>query len=324
MQYVLSDLNKVVFLSNSIMQIILFGIFILIGLIFRRLFSKIFSRLLFRIFRSYSKEVSIDNFVDLLRKPIGLFILLVFIGLGFDRLTVPVEFHLVNSEKFGLLMIIEKFYVIMIIISIISVLLKLVDFFGLILLKKAEKNESKTDDQLIPFMVDSIKVVLVILGIFLILGSVFKLNIGSLIAGLGIGGLAIALAAKDTLENLLGSFTIFLDKPFTQGDLVKVGNITGVVEKVGFRSTRIRTLEKSFVTVPNKKMIDSELDNLSLRTSQRAKFTVNLSYSTSIDQIETIIRQIKNYLDNHQNINDDAVVSFSEFGTSYFEIMVIF
>ena len=79
------------------------------------------------------------------------------------------------------------------------------------------------------------------------------------------------MASKESLENLLGSFTIFFDQPFTVGDIVTVGRVTGVVEKVGFRSTRIRTFDKSLVTVPNKKMIDAELDNLRIETSKESK-----------------------------------------------------
>src|SRR6185295_11619359 len=106
-----------------------------------------------------------------------------------------------------------------------------------------------------------------------------------LIAGLGIGGLALALAAKETIENLFASFTIFLDKPFTIGDLVQVGSVTGKVESIGFRSTRIRTAEKSFVTVPNKKMVDVELENQSERFERRAYFTIGLTYATSNEEM---------------------------------------
>jgi MscS family membrane protein len=105
---------------------------------------------------------------------------------------------------------------------------------------------------------------------------------------------------------------------------VKIGDITGVVEKVGFRSTRIRTLEKSFVTVPNKRMIDAELDNLSLRTFQRAKFDVNISYKTTIEQVKKIVEEIQAYIDNHEYTNEDGVVKFTGFGASSLEIMVIF
>ena len=94
------------------------------------------------------------------------------------------------------------------------------------------------------------------------MSKIFNIDVTALAAGVGIGGIAIAMASKESLENLLGSFTIFFDKPFLVGDLVTTGNITGTVEKVGFRSTRIRTFDKSIVTVPNKNMISAELDNL--------------------------------------------------------------
>ena len=126
----------------------------------------------------------------------------------------------------------------------------------------------------------------VIFGVLIILGNIFGIEITALAAGLGIGGVAVALASKESLENLLGSFTIFFDQPFTVGDIVTVGNITGLVEKVGFRSTRIRTFDKSLVSVPNKKMVDADLDNLGKRDVRRVKFYLGLTYDTKIDQIK--------------------------------------
>ena len=102
------------------------------------------------------------------------------------------------------------------------------------------------------------------------------------------------------MENLFGSFIIFLDKPFTVGDIVTVGGISGTIENVGFRSTRIRTFDKSLVTLPNKKMVDVELDNLGMRDS-RVKFNVGLTYNTNKKQIKNIVKDIKLYLDNHKD-----------------------
>ena len=110
---------------------------------------------------------------------------------------------------------------------------------------------------------------------------------------MGVGGIAIAMASKESLENLFGSFTIFLDQPFTVGDIVTIGAITGVVEKVGFRSTRIRTFDKSLVSVPNKKMVDAELDNLGKRDVRRVKFYLGLTYDTKIDQIKKLFQKLK-------------------------------
>jgi MscS family membrane protein len=151
-----------------------------------------------------------------------------------------------------------------------------------------------------------------------------NVNIAALVTGLGIGGLALAMASKESLENLLGSFTIFFDQPFTVGDIVTVGLITGTVEKVGLRSTQIRTFDKSLVSIPNKKMIDAELDNLGLRPVRRVKFNVGLTYETSIDQIKAIVADIQQVIDLHEKTNDETEVRFQEFGSSSLDIMVLY
>jgi MscS family membrane protein len=149
-------------------------------------------------------------------------------------------------------------------------------------------------------------------------------NVIALTTGLGIGGLALAMASKESLENLLGSFTIFLDQPFLVGDTVTVGTVTGTVEKVGFRSTRIRTYDKSIVTLPNKLMIDAELDNLGMRPVRRVKFDVGLTYETSIEQIKNIVDDIQKMVDAHPKTNQDGKVRFQEFGSSSLDIMIIY
>ena len=156
------------------------------------------------------------------------------------------------------------------------------------------------------------------------LGSISNINIASLIAGLGIGGLAFALAAKESIENLLGSFTIFLDKPFVVGDLVQIGGVSGNVEKIGFRSTRIRTLDKSYVTVPNKKLVEAELDNLSLRTLRRVKFTLSLSYSNSSEQIKSFIEDLKKFITENPTTQQEAQVRFFELGKASIDLMVLY
>ena len=147
---------------------------------------------------------------------------------------------------------------------------------------------------------------------------------GPFIPGLGIGGIALAMASKESLENLLGSFTIFFDRPFTVGDMVTVGSVTGVVEKVGFRSTRIRTFDKSIVTVPNKKMIYAELDNLGIRPVIRVKFNLGLTYDTTIEQIKAIVADIQDMINQHEKTDQEGKVRFQEFGSSSLDILVIY
>ena len=221
-------------------------------------------------------------------------------------------------------MIINKGFSLLYVLSIFWILLRLIDYIGLILTAKAEKTESKMDDQLIPFAIEIAKIIAFIFGIFFILGNVFGVNVTALATGLGIGGIAFAMASKESLENLLGSFTIFFDKPFTVGDIVTVGNVTGVVEKVGFRSTRIRSFDKSLVSVPNKKMIDAELDNLGVRRVRRVRFHLGLTYETSVEKIKSIVSDIQKLIDEHPKTNKEGRVRFQEFGASSLDILIIY
>ncbi|HEY0030690.1 MAG TPA: mechanosensitive ion channel family protein [Bacteroidia bacterium] len=269
--------------------------------------------------------MSYDKLLVLLKKPLGIFIMLISVYLAFDRLSFPSEWDFVAIQHFGVRMILYRSFQIAIIITITWVCLRVIDFFGLILMYRASLTESKTDDQLVPFIKESIKVIFTILAVFFIMSAVFKLNIASLIAGLGIGGLAIALAAKESLENLLGSFTIFLDKPFIIGDTIKVGAIEGTVEKIGFRSTRIRTAEKSYLTVPNKKLVDTELDNLSLRIQRRARFDIGLTYETKPEQLKKIIAEMQDHIQKHPHVlANETRIRLFEFDKSALNVMVLY
>lgn len=313
------------FLGNTLESYCWFFGISLLGIIFKQLLSKAFAYLAYKTLQKYATGVGYEKFLDLLKKPLGIFILLLTFYLAVDRLEFPGEWNLVPAEKFGLRMVLFSFFQIAIIFSLTWTFLRLVDFFGLILMYRASLTESKADDQLVSFIKESIKVIILILAFFFVLGAVFKLNIASLIAGLGIGGLAIALAAKESLENLMGSFTIFLDKPFTVGDAIKVGSVEGTVEHIGFRSTRIRTVEKTYLTVPNKKMVDSELDNLSMRLQRRVKFDLSLVYETTAEQFKNIVADIQAFIDNHPHIyTEENKVSLFNFGDSGINILVTY
>jgi MscS family membrane protein len=322
---VVQDFFQRVFLGNTIAAYCWFVGIILAGLIFKKMLSKFLTFFVFKFLQKYSTGVGYDKLLILLKKPLGVFILIISFYLAANVLEFPVEWNFVSIDHFGLRMILYRSFQIGIIFSLTWVFLRIIDFFGLILMYRASLTESKADDQLVPFVKESVKVIVCIFALFFMFGTVFKLNVASLIAGLGIGGLAIALAAKESLENLMGSFTIFLDKPFTIGDLIKVGNVEGVVEKIGFRSTRIRTLEKSYVTVPNKKMVDSELDNLSLRIQRRSKFSIGLTYQTKPSQIKSIIKEIENFINNHSSvIKDETRIHLFEFDNSSLNIQILY
>jgi MscS family membrane protein len=297
---------------------------LLFGVILVRFIAHRISNTLFRLIAGKTIGVNKNELYNLLEKPLKWLIMLIILYVCTSHLDYPQEWNLAPKEGFGLRMFLHRSFIAFLIIVITWAALKIIKFLGIILMAKAELTESKSDDQIIPFLMEIIKVVAVTLGTFIFMGSVFKVDVGALIAGLGIGGLALALAAKESLENLLASFVIFFDKPFVIGDLVTVNGVTGSIEKIGFRSTRIRTLEKSYLTLPNRLMIDNVLDNLSLRTFRRVSFKIGVLYGTSEEQLKQIVEEIQKFIDNHPHTNQDGEIHFIEFGASSLDIMVLY
>ncbi len=316
-------LNQVYF-GNTVEDYCWFlGAFLVVW-IFKRWLSHLLSDLLFFFLKKGSKDVSRAEFETLLKKPLNWIIMLSVLFLGTSHIEFPESWEMASIEEFGVRRILDRIYKLLFFSSIIWLGLRIIDYFGLRMARKADETESKFDDQVIPFLKEAIKVIVIILGAFFILDNVFEVDVTTIVAGLGIGGVALALASKESLENLLGSFTIFLDKPFTIGDVVTVNGITGTVEKVGFRSTRLRTFEKSYVTIPNKKMVDVELDNLTLRTFRRARFAIGVTYDTSLEQMHAIVADIQKLLDENQDTNMEGVARFHEFGPSSLDILVMY
>ncbi len=213
---------------------------------------------------------------------------------------------------------------VLVVLSLVWATYRLVDVFADRLAHKAEATESKLDDQLVPLVRKSLKIFTVAAGVLFILQNL-SVNVGSLLAGLGIGGLAVALAAKDTLANFFGSVMIFLDRPFQIGDWVALGGVEGVVEEVGFRSTRIRTFYNSLVTVPNAKFTEANIDNLGVREFRRTNFTVNLTYDTTPEQMEAFVEGVRAVLQANPHTRKDYYeVHMSGFGASSLDVMVYF
>lgn len=319
-----NDWLQLTFLENTLESLLYAIAIILTGLVFQRFISRKLSQLIFKIFKKYSFGVSGEKFVQLLVKPFSVFVLLITIYIACLQLHYPESWHLVPEHKAGLKMTIWKLFQLSIVLSITWIVLRLVDYFSLVMLHRASLTESKSDDQLVPFFKESLKIIIIIFSVFFMLGTIFKINIASLIAGLGIGGLAFALAAKDTLENLIGSFVIFLDKPFVVGDTVKVGNVEGKVEKIGFRSTQIRSVEKSLVIVPNKRMTEADLDNLSEKSMTRATFPLGIHYNTPLNILQDFMEEIRKYLQTNEKLRVDPVVRVNRIQENTIELLILF
>jgi MscS family membrane protein len=149
-------------------------------------------------------------------------------------------------------------------------------------------------------------------------------SVGGLLAGLGIGGLAVALAAQDALANLFGYFVILADEPFSIGEFVKIGDLGGTVEGLSFRSTRIRASDQSLVIVPNSTIVNANLVNWSRLTKRRLEMTLGLSQETSPRQVLAVVQMIRDMLQKHELVQSDSVVvQFVDFTTSSLSVLII-
>ncbi len=186
------------------------------------------------------------------------------------------------------------------------------------------KTESDLDDHLVPLLSKTSRVIIVSLAILTTIQGL-GVNVFSLLAGLGVGGLAIALAAKDTAANFFGSLMILFDQPFKVGDWIKMDELEGTVEEIGFRSTRVRTFYDSQIVIPNSKVASSDIDNLGRRQHRRTVETLGLTYSTTEEQLKAFLEGLKGILNKHPLTRKDKYyTSFTRFGDSSLEILLYF
>jgi MscS family membrane protein len=231
------------------------------------------------------------------------------------ELNFPIDWN-IHLYKLTLQVLVDAVVKLFFIILFIRVCLRTLEFVAIVLEEKARLTKDQADDQLILFFRDFLKVILYIIGFLLILHYVFNENIGNLVTSLSIVGAAVALSMRESLENIIASFIIFFDKPFTIGDLVKVNNFTGTIEKIGLRSTRIRTQDKTYISVPNKQMVDSIVDNISLRTERKIELDLQLSVNTTASQLAAFSQFIQNEIRQLKNVSN-VVVYVSEAGKQY-------
>ena len=181
----------------------------------------------------------------------------------------------------------------------------LVEVLTTLLIRRAEKTESKMDDMLAPILSKSLKATIIVLTIVQIAQILSGKEITSILAGLGIGGLAVALAAQDTLKNFFGSVVLLSDKPFEIGDRINVDGHDGPVESVGLRSTRIRTLDGHIVTIPNGELANKAIWNIAKRPYIRRLFHITITYDTPPAKVREAKAIIEEILANHEGMSPD-------------------
>ncbi|MCF7957942.1 MAG: mechanosensitive ion channel family protein [Phycisphaerae bacterium] len=204
-----------------------------------------------------------------------------------------------------------------------------VDLVELIMKKRPKDDDQNGMEQmLIPAIRKTLRVVIVIIAGLFIADNVFNQDIATILAAAGIGGLAVALAAKETIENFFGSINIFADRPFKVGERIKSSGFDGTVEEVGFRSTRIRTSDGHLVTIPNSKIANNAVENVSMRTNIKRVINLGLTYDTSPAKMELALQLIKDILAKFEPINNNPDllprVVFNDFKDYTLNIMIIF
>mgnify|MGYP001159672267 CR=1 FL=1 len=268
---------------------------ILISYLVFKILTKLLTKYVLNRFASNERTEGLNDTVKDIISPLSLSIALLLLIPLTNIIQLPIHFKHYTIVGVKILLYING----------ILVCYQLVDLIVFFISKYTAKTESTLDDQIIPLIRKILKVLVVIIGILFILQSL-DVNITTLLAGLSIGGLAFAFAAQDTIKNLFGSIMIFIDRPFQIGDYVSIGGVGGVVEEVGFRSTRIRTLQSSLVSIPNGALADQTVDNLGKRQFRRFNTTLGINYDTPPHLIEAFVNSTREIVTAHPAVVKDS------------------
>jgi len=290
-----------------------------IGIVFLIFFALFMQRVVVFFIRTYLKRLVgkaklgyLNKAVDRADRPIGGLVMAAVFYLGVPKLAFSL------SIAHGATLVTKALAA----YSIVWLGYRLIDVLSYWMESKADGTETKLDDQLVPLIVKTLKVFVAVLGGIFVLQNL-SVDVGSLLAGVGLGGLAFALAAKDTIANFFGSVMIFIDKPFQIGDWIVVGNVEGTVEEVGFRTTRVRTFYNSLVTVPNASITTTNVDNYGMREYRRYTTTLGLSYDTPVPKMQAFCEAVRALCSGMPGIRKDYyIVEFQGFGDSSLNVLL--
>ncbi len=274
----------------------------------------IFSRVVKKLTQKTKTRLD-DLIIDMVEEPIAFAIIILGIWYGFHTLTFS-DFVQVW---------LERVYYLLIIFNVAWLITRLFDaILEEYLVPMADKSETDLDDVLLPIVRKGVKATVWVIAVIVGLNNA-GYDVGALIAGLGIGGLAFALAAQDSVANLFGGFTIFTDKPFTINDRIVISDIDGTVKEIGIRSTRIQTLEGRIVTIPNKTFSNSPIENISSEPSRKVVLNLGLTYQMSDEQMEQGMKILRDIAEQHKDIiEDNVLLSFNAFGDFSLNILFIY
>ena len=307
----LPDFWKERFLNIEIWKYAAILLTLIIALLLYKVFVWIFGYLILRIFRNNRFEKILKKYVTPIAKPLSFLLVVLIIIALLPIFSFPVEIYQYLSYTLNLL----------IPITATIILYRLSDMFGDIIERITQKTKTKVDDQFVPLIRKTIKLVVFIFGAFYLLETL-DINITPLIAGASVGGLALALAAQDTLKNFFGSVTIFTDQPFEIGDWINFNGVDATVEEVGIRSTRLRTFYDSQISIPNGKLADMMIDNYGRRLYRLYSTQLALTYDTPTYLIEAFVEGLKKIVANHPKTRKDYYqIHFNTFADSSLNVL---
>jgi len=287
------------------------GILILVflGVLAERIISMLVSRLALRA----AGRVSIDEEIfGNFKRPFGLLMIAAIFRWTLPLLGLEPEHHRILLFAAGFVLAVAGVWTAYRIVDVICA------YFS----NKAELTDNTFDDMLVPLLERTLKILITIIGLVYV-ASLLSGDLYGIIAGLSIGSLAVGFAAKDSIENLFGTFTVLLDKPFALGDYVAIGSVEGSIEQVGFRSTRVRTAYNSLVTIPNSRFINSDVDNYGARQYRRIKTMLGMTYDTPPSKLEAFCEGVRELIRRHPHTRKDSFhVYVHEFGPNSIDVML--
>jgi len=284
---------------------------VLVGLVLDKLVSALL-QLAVRTRRNRTAKGHYRGISDTILRPFGLMAMAFAWWAGLNLLGLP-------EQALVVLLVSVKFLACL---STVWGAYRMVDLLAAFLMDKAAATSSRLDDALVPLVTKTAKVFVTVMGVVFIADNL-DVDVTSLLAGLGLGGLAFALAAKDVAGNLFGSITVLLDQTFHVGDWVIIGDVEGTVEHIGFRSTRVRTFYNSLVSVPNSNLITANVDNMGQREFRRLSTKLSLAYDTPPERIEAFCEGLRELVRLHPYMRKDSYhVYLNEFSASALEVLV--
>jgi MscS family membrane protein len=309
----MESLAQKLFYQNTALNWVISIIIVIVSLIIGKILFWTVKKITKNV-TSKTKTQTDDILIDMIDEPLIFIVVSSGVYLALLRLSLPELLKTIANKGYF------AFGTLMVTWFIARTLKKLIDVY---LTPLALKTESDFDDQLLPVLKRSVNMGVWALGIVVALNNA-GFDVGALIAGMGIGGLALAMAAKDTVSNFFGGVTIFVDQPFRINDRIIISGIDGNVVEIGLRSTRIKTLEGRIVTIPNSRFADGVIENITKEPSRKVKVNLGLTYDTSKLEMEKAMESLKEIIRENNSTEEKVDAVFTNWGDFSLGILLIY